>query len=333
VRVTARDPEVKHGYWAYLTSLGEEVMSKKFFRKFKARFSNSDISSLHVTPDWTKPEIRDGVASTATEISDTLRHYYTYLFRSRPSIDAEPLLDLLRDNSLSTDISAKIEGAITLKEVKLAISKMGKAKSPGPDLLAAEFYQTFTDLVAEPLTDVLNEAHSNHELPPSTKQGIVKLLYKKGDPRDVRNYRPLTMLNTDYKVLTSTLNRRIARVIHYLVSSPQLGFVPGRIITESSHLAKLIQAYLDENDEDGLLVALDWEKAFDSISWDYLHEAVRALGFGPDIQRWYAILYNSYDPPERSIQANGQRSTPFHLYSGIPQGCPLSPLRWFRPDT
>ena len=115
-------------------------------------------------------------------------------------------------------------------------------------------------------------------------------------------------------------------MIHYLVSSPQLGFVPGRIITESSHLAKLIQAYLDEKDEDGLLVALDWEKAFDSISWDYLHEAVRALGFGPDIRRWYAILYNSYDPPERSIQANGQRSTPFHLYSGIPQGCPLSPL-------
>ena len=99
-----------------------------------------------------------------------------------------------------------------MEEVKLAIRRMGKAKSPGPDLLAAEFYQTFLDLVAEPLTTVLNEAHSRHELPASTKQGIVKLLYKKGDPRDVRNYRPLTMLNTDYKVLTSTLNRRIARV-------------------------------------------------------------------------------------------------------------------------
>ena len=115
-------------------------------------------------------------------------------------------------------------------------------------------------------------------------------------------------------------------MIHYIVSSPQLGFVPGRIITESSQLAKLVQAYFDQNDEDGLLVALDWEKAFDSISWDYLHDAVRALGFGPDIQKWYAILYNPYDPQERTIQANGKRSPPFHLNSGIPQGCPLSPL-------
>ena len=327
---TARDPEacpeVKHGYWAYLSSLGEEVMSKRFLRKFKARFSNSDISSLHVTPDWTKPTIRDGVTSTPAAILEELQSYYTHLFRSRPSVDSEPLLELLREKSLPTEVSSKIEGKITMEEVKLAIRRMGKAKSPGPDLLAAEFYQTFLDLVAEPLTTVLNEAHSRHELPASTKQGIVKLLYNKGDPRDVRNYRPLTMLNTDYKVLTSTLNRRIARVIHYIVSSPQLGFVPGRIITESSQLAKLVQAYLNENDEDGLLVALDWEKAFDSISWDYLHDAVRALGFGPDIQKWYAILYNPYDPQERTIQANDKRSPPFHLNSGIPQGCPLSPL-------
>jgi hypothetical protein len=323
---TARDPEVKHGYWAYLSSLGEEVMSKKFLRKFKARYSNSDISSLHITPDWTLPTERDGVTTTPEGILESLQQYYTYLFRNRPSIDAEPLLELLREKSLPTELSAKIEGDITTKEVVLAINKMGKAKSPGPDLLPAEFYQTFLDLVVDPLTNVLNEAHARHELPSSTKQGIVKLLYKKGDPRDVRNYRPLTMLNTDYKILTSTLNRRIAKVIHHIVSSPQLGFVPGRIITEASHLAKLIQAYLDEKDEGGVLIALDWEKAFDSISWDYLHASVEALGFGPDIQRWYSILYNPYDPQQRTIQSNGKRSPSFSLFSGIPQGCPLSPL-------
>ena len=100
----------------------------------------------------------------------------------------------------------------------------------------------------------------------------------------------------------------------------------GRVITESTHLTKLIQAYLDEADEDGLMIALDWEKAFDSISWDYLHKAIDALGFGPDIKRWYHILYNPNSPQERAIQANGLRSPSFELQSGIPQGCPLSPL-------
>ena len=102
--------------------------------------------------------------------------------------------------------------------------------------------------------------------------------------------------------------------------------MPGRVITEASHLVKLVQAYLDETDEEGLLVALDWEKAFDSVSWDYLHKAVDALGFGPYMKRWYHILYNPYDPQERIVHANGMNSPSFNLGSGIPQGCPLSPV-------
>ena len=134
------------------------------------------------------------------------------------------------------------------------------------------------------------------------------------------------MLNSDYKVLTKILAKRVASVLDEIVSEQQLGFVPGRVITEASHLVRLVQAYLDETDEEGLLVALDWEKAFDSVSWDYLHSAIDALGFGPYMKRWYHILYNPYDPQERIVQANGINSSPFHLGSGIPQGCPLSPV-------
>ena len=137
------------------------------------------------------------------------------------------------------------------------------------------------------------------------------------------------MLNSDYKVLTKILAKRVSSVLDEIVSPQQLGFVPGRVITEASHLVKLVQAYLDETDEEGLLVALDWEKAFDSISWDYLHLAVDALGFGPYMKRWYHILYNPYDPQERVVQANGINSPIFKLGSGIPQGCPVSPVPSF----
>ena len=98
------------------------------------------------------------------------------------------------------------------------------------------------------------------------------------------------MLNSDYKILTKILGFRIRKVLDSIFSSPQLGFVPGRVISEASHLTKLVQAYLDETDEDGLLIALDFEKAFDSISWDYLHVALTELGFGSNMRRWYSIL-------------------------------------------
>ena len=134
------------------------------FKSWCGRWTRLDAVS-RITPDWTKPDGRDGVTSTTEGIADELQRYYSYLFRSRPSIDSAPFLQLLRDKSLPTDVSSKIEGLITTTEVKLAITKMGKANSPGPDLLADEFYQTFLDLVVGPLTKVLNEAHAQHELP------------------------------------------------------------------------------------------------------------------------------------------------------------------------
>ena len=74
-------------------------------------------------------------------------------------------------------------------------------------------------------------------------------------------------------------------VMDDIVHKAQLGFVPGRVITEATHLIKLIQAAVEEEDDEGILIALDWEKAFDRVSWDYLHKAVKSLGFGPKMQQ------------------------------------------------
>ena len=71
------------------------------------------------------------------------------------------------------------------------------------------------------------------------------------------------MLNADYKLLGKVLGARMKNAVDEIISPNQLGFVTNRVITEASHLTKLIQAYLDETDEDGLLIALDMEKAFD----------------------------------------------------------------------
>lgn len=151
-------------------------------------------------------------------------------------------------------------------------------------------------------------------------------MYKKDDPAEVRNYRPLTMLNTDYKIFTKVLTHRVKSVLDHLVSRCQLGFVPHRVITEASLLTKLVQSYLDENDEDGLMILLDWEKAFDSVSWDYMHQAFKSSGLDLSMRSSMSILYNHDDPPMRTVQANGERCDAFPIRSWIPQGDPLSPV-------
>ena len=99
--------------------------------------------------------------------------------------------------------------------------------------------------------------HREGVLTDSMRRGNIILLYKKKDPYDIRNYRPITLLNADYKILTKILVERLKSVVTEWVSTSQTGFVPKRQITENSLLCKLIQAYLDETDEEGLFLFLD----------------------------------------------------------------------------
>jgi hypothetical protein len=87
-----------------------------------------------------------------------------------------------------------------------------------------------------------------------------------------------------------------------------------------------VQAYLEEEGRDDLLLALDWEKAFDRISWNYYHLALEALHFDPSFRGWARLISNSEVLPLRRIKANGSRSNPFTIKCGVPQGCPFSPL-------
>ena len=168
--------------------------------------------------------------------------------------------------------------------------------------------------------------HEEGELTPSMKQGNIILLHKKKDPYDIRNYRPITLLNTDYKILTKILVSRFKQVINQLINKTQTGFVPKRHITENTLLCRLIQSYLDETDETGLMLFLDLEKAFDRVSHEYLYEAVQAAGVGADMLRWVDILYNPNSPMQRTTQINGHKSNYFPIKSGVAQGCPASPL-------
>jgi hypothetical protein len=87
---------------------------------------------------------------------------------------------------------------LSLAEIQKAMYSIVKGKSPGPDGLGAEFYYACGPLIAPPLHQMLLEAQSKGVLPKEFASGDISVLYRKGDPRDVRNYRPITLLQVDY---------------------------------------------------------------------------------------------------------------------------------------
>ena len=119
---------------------------------------------------------------------------------------------------------------------------MQGGKSPGIDGLPKEFYVAFWQLVEEDLNQVLQGSIEQGELPLSMRRAVISPIFKKGDKTLLENWRPISLLNTDYKILTKALTNRLKGVIISLVEPDQTGFIPGRLIqTNISTVRDLIK--------------------------------------------------------------------------------------------
>ena len=113
------------------------------------------------------------------------------------------------------------EGLLHSSEVLAALKGMSENKSRGSDGLPAEFYLRFWDVLHSDLTEVLNEAYRSGSLSLSQRSGLISLIYKKGDHFSCKNWRPITLMNVDYKLCARTLAGRLLRVLHFVVALDQ----------------------------------------------------------------------------------------------------------------
>jgi hypothetical protein len=156
-------------------------------------------------------------------------------------------LDTLRDpNSrrVLPPTAAACDTPITPEEVESVINDLPTGKSSGPDRIPNKMYRVLTKDLTEIITNVLNESQREGALPDSCLQGIISTMHKKQARDDPRNYRPITLLNGDYKIFTRALTRRMNKAVLQFVSPQQNGFVPGGFLPENIMLLKLIQAYI-----------------------------------------------------------------------------------------
>ena len=196
-------------------------------------------------------------------------------------------------------------------------------KSPGSDGLPVEFYITFWDDIKSILMNSLNAAYHKGELSPSQKRGILTLLYKKGDKSELSNWRPISQLNTDYKILAHVLANRLKKVINNLISNDQTGYIKGRNIGFNIRLIQDVIDYCENNEHDGTILFLDFQKAFDTVNHDFLKNVLIMYNFGNSFIKWVDILYQN---AEACVTNNGWTSKPLKINKGIRQGCPLSAL-------
>ena len=319
---------------AYDMGKGHDRCTAEFFRPWKDTNSAQHIEAL-AEADWSDPSNPVFTGNTVRGVKGILREltaYYKALFADKTTDDARATracLDTLEDpqsRRVLPPTAAACGAPIEEEELRRTLQSLPTGKSPGPDRLPNKFYKVLASTIAPILTKTLNEGADHGALHPTATEGIISVLYKKKERTDPRNYRPITLLNGDYKILTRILTQRMNTAVLQFVSPQQNGFVPGGFLPENLMQLKLIQAWIEDEDEEAFLVFLDMEKAFDRCSWQYLMAALEKIGFDKNFINYVSLFYSHDHPPTRQLSMNGTLGPSFPLHSGVAQGCPCSPL-------
>ncbi|WP_293688688.1 reverse transcriptase domain-containing protein, partial [Thiolapillus sp.] len=290
----------------------------------KSKATSNTITSI-VTEDG--QQIKDQTSLLAEQV-----RFYKALYMEDTSLqntEVTYIPDFLGTDAklpiLENNEKSQCEGQISDTEASKALKDMKNGSAPGSDGLTTEFYKFFWLKIKNILIESFSHSFEVGHVSQSQQRGIVTLLHKgKHLARDkLTNWRPITLLNTDYKILAKIMANRLNRVISNLVDNDQCGFLKGRNIATILRTTDDVISYLNSKQLPGLLVAIDFTKAFDTISKKLIVDCLKQYGFGPEFIHWVQTLISQ---SESCVSHYGWLSEPFQVERGIRQGCPFSPL-------
>ncbi|KAK3540144.1 hypothetical protein QTP70_027053 [Hemibagrus guttatus] len=296
-------------------SAAEMDAPSKFF--FSLEQKNGQKRFIHAV----RTESGD-LLSEPTEIHKQTVSFYLKLYSSEWS-GAQVVEDsfLVGLPKLSERAARELDRELMLEELHEALQRMENGRASGIDGLPAEFYNTFWDVIGQDVLDVLRDSIWRGELPLSCRRAVLTLLPKKGDLTHLKNWRPISLLCTDCKLLSKALASRPTKVMERLIHQDQTYCVPDRSIFNNVYL---IRDILDVSRLLGLktgLIFLDQEKAFDRDEHEHLWKVLETFGFNPGFIAMIRVLYCEI---ESVLKVNGGLCAPFKVLRGIRQGCALS---------
>ena len=259
-------------------------------------------------------------------ILNEAKNYYKNLYSKNETIKSINLNNALPHKDipkLSENMKASLEGEISFIELTDAIKRMKNEKSPGSDGYTNEFLKKIWIDIGKFIHRSIKYGYNQGEMSITQKQGIITCIPKGDKPKQyMKNWRPISLLNNIYKLASSCIAERIKSVLTILINNDQTGFIPGRFIGENTRLIYDLLHYTEENDIPGILLLIDFEKAFDTISWIFIEQVLDFFNFGYSIKHWVKTFFTN---TKSAITQNNFLSDFFTIERGCRQGDPLSP--------
>ena len=284
-------------------------------QRVKARKEETFIQALE-DPQGTLSTDQKKMLQTTTE-------FYTNLFNKPATV---PLLEEVFHPPhlrLPEERGRELDLPFTDEEIKSAIHRLKPNRSPGPDGLPGEVFKQDPDIIVPHVQELLKLVLYQKTPPEGFTNAITKLLPKDGPSPKLAKYRPISLLDTSYKVIASMMAQRLKPILPEIIHPDQSGFVMGR------NIAQTVRELVDLVDAAGhaafplTLMMIDFEKAYDTMRRDFIYKSMRHLGIPPTFVSWTkALLANT----STQVAVNGFLTPQIHQTTGVRQGCPMAPF-------
>ncbi|THH18572.1 hypothetical protein EUX98_g8936 [Antrodiella citrinella] len=267
------------------------------------------------------------------KMSNLARNYHENLQEAEPVIN--PLLRAEKTKALLDQIERKatdqqkeeLKNELTENDVENALKKSQSGSAAGIDGATYDLWKTLNERFKEDeraeqpafnvvklLTAVFNDIERyGVDKDTGFADGWMCPIYKKNDRDEISNYRPITLLNTDYKLLTKALSVKLAMAAPTMIHENQAGFIPGRNIKDQTKLTRMMMEYAEATEHNEMIVALDQEKAYDKIAHDYLWRTLEAFEIPNNFTQTVRSLY---EHATTKVMINGHLSKSFDVRRG-----------------
>lgn len=199
------------------------------------------------------------------EIRKAFQGFYKELYRKEKDDirKVEKYLEEHKGKQISAENREQLNNPITIQEIQNAIKRMKLGNAPGPDGLSTKYYKTLCGQLTPVLCEVMNNILQGGNIPNTWKEVYITLIPKQeADPSNVKNYRPISLLNNDYKLFSDILANRLKQILKEVIHKDQAGFLPERQLKDNvRHIVNVIEYLEVRNEKPAALMFIDAEKA------------------------------------------------------------------------
>ena len=289
-----------------------ERNSKYFFSLEKARYGAKTRTCIFNKSDQ--------LISTPREVLNVQHEFYQELYTADHNVHFT--LEDEVDNKVKQSSLGASEDQFTEIEFSEALKSLRNGSCPGSDGLSTEFFKCFWVHLKEIYTEAMHEAYSRKLMNKSARQGVLNLIPKGNkDSRFLKNLRPITLLNTDYKIVEKAIANRMMPDLEEVIHQDQRGFLPNRRI--ASNIRKLLDIMnaAETEKKEIMVMSCDYLKCFDRVETECVIKSMEYFGFSNMLQEWVKTVYSGFSI---KIQNNGVFSTPVSVTRSLHQGGPAS---------